>query len=423
MVVEPPPSLLPSNTQTEELQTSLLEITFEAPYRVPTRLNFANLEKLFAARTAAAEDHVWTMRKDPNYFAEQVSDMYDHVQLIGDTREYKDKWGAGIGQVLANAYTMIEVFTEAHRITKRLCELQKNYASVINPTEKLPDEYNDQIRHFLSFPLTMREAVFLPKLELLIKRSPLFRAAIILWRFHSEDRDRPMTYNEQFLLMHVLRHLYDSRGLLDDDQDVVPDIFTMNMVMNDLELQTERDKTIRDLLSPTARVMMGDLTIIIQALHALERFEPWNRGFSAEVDDDSMDWSTEVIEARLGILRQIHEALESTSSPDLLPFVENKLVKFTYPEHRRRNKENVEMMRRAESNLNSFWARADRYLYERTKNMNESILMGLLKSPRVLQRTPEWVEPTKEKKKVLDIEQPLSTFFFGTSDDRDTKAS
>nr|RBQ95326.1 hypothetical protein FVER53263_21047 [Fusarium verticillioides] len=55
--------------------------------------------------------------------------------------------------------------------------------------------------------------------------------------------------------------------------------------------------------------------------------------------------------------------------------------------------------------------------------MNESILMGLLKSPRVLQRTPEWVEPTKEKKKVLDIEQPLSTFFFGTSDDRDTKAS
>jgi hypothetical protein len=83
---------------------------------------------------------------------------------------------------------------------------------------------------------------------------------------------------------------------------VVPDIFAINMVINDLELQTESDKTIRDLLSPTARVMMGDLTIIIQALHALERFEQWNRGSSAEVDDDSMDWSTEAIEARLGIL-------------------------------------------------------------------------------------------------------------------------
>ncbi|KAF5689129.1 C2H2 C2HC zinc finger [Fusarium denticulatum] len=176
------------------------------------------------------------------------------------------------------------------------------------------------------------------------------------------------------------------------------------MAMNDLELQTERDKTIRDLLSPTARVMMGDFTIIIQTLHALERFEPWNRGFSAEVDDDSMDWSTDVIEARLVILGQINEALGSTPLPGLLPFFEDKLGKFTYPEHQRRNKENVEMMRRAESNLDSFWARADR--------------------PRVLQRTPEWVEPTKEKKKVLDIEQPLSTFFFGlSSDDQDTKAS
>ncbi|KAK2934068.1 hypothetical protein FoTM2_005313 [Fusarium oxysporum f. sp. vasinfectum] len=36
------------------------------PYRVPTRLDFANLEKLFAAKVAAAEDHVWAMREDPN---------------------------------------------------------------------------------------------------------------------------------------------------------------------------------------------------------------------------------------------------------------------------------------------------------------------------------------------------------------------
>ncbi|KAF5696500.1 C2H2 C2HC zinc finger [Fusarium globosum] len=421
--VQPEPEL-PSTTQTEGLQTSLLEITFEAPYRVPTRLNFANLEKLFAARAAAAEDHVWAMREDPNYFAEQISDMYDHVLLIGDTREHKSKWGAAIGEVLANAYTMIEVFTGAHRITKRLCQLQEKYASVVTPTEKLPDEYNNQIRHFLSFVLTVREVIFLPKLELLVKRSLPFRAAMNLWRFRPEDRDRPLTYNEQFWLKWVVGHLYDSRGMLDNENDVVPDIFAMNMVVDDLELQMERDKTIRDLLSPTAHAMMGDFTIIIQTLHALERFEPWNRGFGGEADDDSMDWSTDSIRARLSILEQIHEAFESTPAPALLPFVENKLGKFTYPEHRRRNKENVEMMRRAESNLDAFWARADRYLYDRTKNVNDSILMGLLKSPRVLQRTPEWAEPTKEKRKVLDIEQPLSTFFFGlSSDNRDTKAS
>ncbi|CZR46935.1 uncharacterized protein FPRO_08309 [Fusarium proliferatum ET1] len=369
--VQPEPEL-PSTTQTEGLQTSLLEITFEAPYRVPTRLNFANLEKLFAARAAAAEDHVWAMREDPNYFAEHISDMYDHVLLIGDTREHKSKWGAAIGEVLANAYTMIEVFTGAHRITKRLCQLQEKYASVVTPTEKLPDEYNNQIRHFLSFVLTMREVIFLPKLELLVKRSPPFRAAMTLWRFRPEDRDRPLTYNEQFWLKWVVGHLYDSRGMLDNENDVVPDIFAMNMVVDDLELQMERDKTIRDLLSPTSHAMMGDFTIIIQTLHALERFEPWNRGFGGEADDDSMDWSTDSIRARLSILEQIHEAFESTPAPALLPFVENKLGKFTYPERRRRNKETVEMMRRAESNLDAFWARADRYLYDWTKNVNDS---------------------------------------------------
>ncbi|KAF5682878.1 hypothetical protein FCIRC_4735 [Fusarium circinatum] len=268
---------LPSNAQTEGLQTSLLEITFEAPYRVPTRLKFANLEKLFAARAAAAEDHIWAMREDPNYFAEQISDMYDHVLLVGETREHKNKWGAAIGQVLADAYTMLEFFTEAHRITKRLCELQE---------------------------------------------------------------------------------------------------------------------------------------------------KPWSQGFAGKLGEEATDCSVNIIKARLDILRQIHEAFESSPAPDLLPFFENNLGKFTYQEHRRRNKENVEMMRRAESNLDAFWARADQYLYERTKSMNDSILMELLKSPRVLQRTPEWVEPTKEKKKVLNIEQPLSTFFFGLSnDERDTKAS
>ncbi|KLO86956.1 hypothetical protein CEK26_008802 [Fusarium fujikuroi] len=95
----------------------------------------------------------------------------------------------------------------------------------------------------------------------------------------------------------------------------------MNMAVDDLELQTERDKTIRDLLSPTARAVMGDFTIIIQTLHALERFEPWNRGFGGDRGDNAMDWSTDSITARLVILRQINEAFESTPAPALLPFV------------------------------------------------------------------------------------------------------
>ncbi|KAF5643658.1 uncharacterized protein FTJAE_3075 [Fusarium tjaetaba] len=419
--VQPEPEL-PANTQTQGIQTSLLEITVEAPYRVLTRLDFANLEKLFAAKARAAEDHIWAMREDPNYFVEQISDMHDHMQLIGFRRKHTSTWGAAIADVLTNAYTLVEIFTEIHRITKCLREMQEKYASVISPTEKLPVDYNNQIRHFLSFVLTSRE-VFLEKLEFLVKRSPRLRAAVALSHNHPETRERPLTLNENFLVEWVIWQIYGARGRL-DCESVVPDIYVMNLAINDLELQVVRDKAILDLLSPTARAMLGDFAIIIQTLHALERFEPWNRGFGVSPGDHSMDWSKDIIGNKIDIWGEFKEAIQIEPAPDLIQFCEPDLGKFTYPVYRRKNKENVEMMRRAEWNLDAFWARADRYLYERTEDMDESILTGLLKSPRALHRTPEWVEPTKEKRKVLDIEQPMSTFFFGlSSDDRDTKAS
>ncbi|KAF4341278.1 hypothetical protein FBEOM_4751 [Fusarium beomiforme] len=357
---------LPFNAQGQGLQTFLLEITFEAPYRVSTRFNFANLEKLFAAKAAAAEDHVWAMREDPNYLGEQISDVHDLVELIGDRKGHRSKGGAAIGEVLTNAYTMVEIFTEAHQITKRLRNLQEKYASVVSPTEPLPVEYNDQI------------AIF-------------FLSSLLV------EPERPMTNNEYFLLEWLLGSLCHKRGN-SGRGNVVPDIYIMNLAINDLELQTERDKTIRDLLSTPAHAMLGDTAIVIQALHALERFEPWNIGFGIAPDDESMEWSHDYIQARIDVWSEIKQAFQIEPTPNLVPFFKPDLRKFTCPAHRRRNKENIEMMRRAESNLDAFWARADEYLYERTEDMDDSILMGLLKRPRALQRTPEWVEPAKGKK-------------------------
>ncbi|KAF4961723.1 hypothetical protein FGADI_86 [Fusarium gaditjirri] len=285
---------------------SLLEITVEAPYRVPTRLDFTILEKLFAAKAAAAEDHVWAMREDLNYFVEQISDMHDHVQLIGFRRKHTSTWGAAIADFLTNAYTLVEIFTEIHRITKTLREMQEKYASVVSPTEKLPDDYKDMIRHFLSFVLTSRE-VFLEKLEFLIKRSPRLRAAFVLSHNRPESRERPLTLNEHFFVEWVIWNLYDARVMLDP-------------------------------------------------------VEPWNRGFGYSAGDPSMAWSHDFVADRIDIWGQFKNPIKIEPTPDLVRFCEPNLGKFTYPVHRRRNKDNVEMMRRAEWNLDAFWARADEYL-------------------------------------------------------------
>ncbi|KAF0643408.1 hypothetical protein FPSE5266_20077 [Fusarium pseudograminearum] len=55
--------------------------------------------------------------------------------------------------------------------------------------------------------------------------------------------------------------------------------------------------------------------------------------------------------------------------------------KFKYPYEKRRNKDTVNALRRAEANLDAFWAELDSLL------------------SRTLRRTPEWVEPEQTKKK------------------------
>ncbi|KAF9762069.1 hypothetical protein IL306_003567 [Fusarium sp. DS 682] len=188
----------------------------------------------------------------------------------------------------------------------------------------------------------------------------------------------------------------------------------MNVAIDELELAIERDDSIRDLLSPTAQDWLADFAIIVQTLNALDKFEPWNSDLGGLGDS-----ATKSLEDKTGIWGEFKHALEIEPTPDLIPLGEPTPGKFTYPLHRRRNKENVDMMRKAEANLDAFWARADQYVHERTEDMDDSIVIGLLKNPRALQRTPEWVEPTKEKKQVLVAEQPLSPFFVGLSGGRE----
>ena len=53
---------------------SLELMVLETPYCLP-EINFGQLAALLEAREAVAEDHIWSMREDPGYFAEEVSNF------------------------------------------------------------------------------------------------------------------------------------------------------------------------------------------------------------------------------------------------------------------------------------------------------------------------------------------------------------
>lgn len=67
--------------------TSLAASVAEAPYRVPAELNLQRLESIIQAKLSDAEDHVWTLREDPGYFAFTLQENKDHRQeMMVDTK-------------------------------------------------------------------------------------------------------------------------------------------------------------------------------------------------------------------------------------------------------------------------------------------------------------------------------------------------
>lgn len=66
-----PPPLASSETGLALLAT----VRAEAPYRLPASLDPTRLQGIIAAKRSAAEDHIWSLREDPGYFAGVVLDI------------------------------------------------------------------------------------------------------------------------------------------------------------------------------------------------------------------------------------------------------------------------------------------------------------------------------------------------------------
>jgi hypothetical protein len=87
--------------------------------------------------------------------------------------------------------------------------------------------------------------------------------------------------------------------------------------------------------------------------------------------------------------------------------------RFHHPVEKRRNRETTEMMQQAEANLDVFWRKVDEILHLNAGNLDGYAAKTLLHE-RVLQRTPDWEEPTKSKHttSVESLVKPLSEVYF-----------
>ncbi|GAP89947.2 hypothetical protein SAMD00023353_4400550 [Rosellinia necatrix] len=417
---------------------SLVVMATEAPYRPPSQLDLARIELVLGGRLAAAEDHLWALREDPGYFAEQIIEIKEHrLELLKDTRggdhpvlrtTHEDLFWARICSTLAiEAHLPLEAFADLHRQAQALQRLYRKHANKISPAEHLPEE-------FLNALLKFRYCLYQ------VARGPLISlqhsvAVSTPWRsyFNRQPISNPASTSITFKLKtgikmrNIEKDLYYILRLLwEDGQDL--SFFRLTLVVDELGRLLEAEPSAKDFLSARIASIVGDLAIISQCIKQIEIYFPWARTFESALVDREEGIKKEFAE-RTNQLGIVLSALHETNLRQIARLGNPNNMKFTYPIEKRRTKQNVEALRRAEENLDGFWVAVDRLVYAKCGNLLGSAQQRVLTQPRIMRRTPGWMEPspsaTKSGKEVVlgpDLEElykPLSTIYIGESIETD----
>ncbi|ERS96721.1 hypothetical protein HMPREF1624_06930 [Sporothrix schenckii ATCC 58251] len=116
---------------------SLAVMASEAPYRVPAKIDFNRIIALLAAWTSAAEDHIWSLREDPAYFASTLMEIKEHrLEMLPDMKgnvhptleRFRQHilWERVIGVMIGSAYLMHESFAQLLAQPRLVQQLQQS---------------------------------------------------------------------------------------------------------------------------------------------------------------------------------------------------------------------------------------------------------------------------------------------------------
>ncbi|KAF5634009.1 hypothetical protein F25303_8913 [Fusarium sp. NRRL 25303] len=195
-------------------------------------------------------------------------------------------------------------------------------------------------------------------------------------------------------------------------------IARLPLVVDELERLMQADPKADAFISAHVAKILGDIAIIAQCLKQLELYQPWAAQFDQDIQS-KIDTYRDVWNGSGPNFGQLHDAFLKKEFDEAARFAELSGGKFTYPYRKRRTKETVDTMRRAEANLDIIWAKIDQITQKNVTDFKETFVYTLLSRPRTLRRTPEWVEPIKTDSKAESItnrdlwklNKPLSRLF------------
>ncbi|KIW99134.1 uncharacterized protein Z519_00797 [Cladophialophora bantiana CBS 173.52] len=420
--IQPEPPSKSENNVTGH--ASLAVMAAEAPYRLPSKLDLSRVSSLLSAITIAKEDHLWSLREDPGYFQQCLLDRSEHrLEMVADAQGKRNPilhprhedmfWSRVIVSAVSDCYIELEIFAALSRQAQHLRELQLKYESQITPEDDLPVEYLDAMLVFRYF-LTQAAKEPIDSLKSEVAGSPAFRT--LFFRL-SPDNSNSSTAEIQLKGVKIgpveEQLLWLFRILWEDDQQLF--LLQMPLVVDELQRLLDSEPRAREMVTGRISDIIGDLAIICECLRQLDTYLPW-----------ALTFENQMVGKEKNIQKRYQLTLNPTSRM-LAGFKErNENVtaqlgkpvgnRFDYPVWRRRNKENIEIMRRSEANLDAFWSYVDKKMGGRATDVTKTAVMNLLTS-RTLQRTPEWTDPKalnkqSPKNDIESITKPLSEVYF-----------
>ncbi|KAF2744013.1 hypothetical protein M011DRAFT_409519 [Sporormia fimetaria CBS 119925] len=419
VVADPGP---PKDVLKESGITSLEVMSMEAQYAVPGHLDFKRLKGILAAERNSREDHVWTLREDPSYFAEIMQGCAEHRQeMILDTNGRKHPtltqpgqalfWNRVLGNVVLEAHFNLATFDSILKQVEVLEEMYDTYKNTLKPNKDLPAKF---FKAFQDVRFTLEAIVtdYANALKMAFFPSPPMR------RYCFREPQRPDTTKMQVGFdpsnaPRTVRDLVAMVSTLFNPKDIF--LMGLHTVTDELEHMLRSDDSVGSLISPYVAARLSTLSVISECLHQLHLFQPWARKIEDDMEENSGEVRSRYQQRFSDWTAVIPVNFERTQMYQLADPTDEK---FSYPIYRRRNNANIDRLRRSEANLDALWEAVDQHYKTNARGKSQQDLIAhLLGSDRTLQRTAPWVdqEKTKENKKPQEeegiVNKPFSLIF------------
>jgi hypothetical protein len=296
-----------------------------------------------------------------------------------------------VADQISRAYFRLEVVAELLSQAKALKNMQEEYADEISTSSDFPKTYEAAL---IRFRLHILEAAGLSSVELCLgfHASPPVRrhhmrrdntdpdAAIEEVGQRASYKDDPIRDRIYWLLL-ILWNKDGRVGMIG-----------LNNVVDELHRLIDAGPA-KSLISTYLASVVGDLAIFSECHHQVDLYQPPSLRLDGVVTEQRVEQRYDEYHTRWDDM--VSSIDERDCELDTLggPFD----GKFSYPIAKRKTRENVEILRSAERNLDKFWHKVDQDMKSKSSGLGGGAVHRLLTQGRQLQRTPEWVEPVRER--------------------------